>query len=295
MEGNKKKKIRREERKNIVFSYSALEQKNKNIKGPGTYLLELIGIFPFLVLILDLYTRYIGKISSTMYTAILIIGFILLVLIMLIRIYFWIDNVFHVFLINEEGNLYKLKVSAFWYKLRDKMYLLSPAGMGQKKIGMLMYMVANMKNVVDSISENTTFEELIAMGRLEKLDSITDLKITDKKVSFFAEVTERSQTKKKKISYLRLYEEEHNLLNFLKGEDYRQKRDSAEIVKEIFRGSTPQYKMIRFTKVWSAIMAWIAAVTKIYQRAGIVYFSVLIVYLVSKTLDLILERAKKEE
>ncbi len=291
---NKKKKEIKQEKKNIVFSFSALEQNNKSIKGPGTYLLELVGLFPVLVLLLDLYVKYIGKISPEIYRAILFGGFIILFMIMMLHICIWIDNVFHVFMIDENGQLYKLKVSAFWYKLRDKMYLLSPAGMGQKKIATLIYMIANMKYVVDSISETTTMEELIAMGKLEKIESISELKIGAKKVSFYAEVTEKSETKKKKISYLRLYEDGYNLENYLKGEDYRKQRAKDEIVREIMRENTPQYKMIRFTKKWSGIMAWIAAITKLYHRAFILYIGVLMVYLASRTADLIIEKRKKE-
>ena len=255
---NKKTDNNINKEKNMVFSYSTFEQKRHKIKGPVGLLMDMILVFPFVILVALIYSGMIKKIPAEKFKLILVLAAVVLILIMLLRISIWINDVFHVFIIDKNGNFYRLRVSTFWYKLKDKMYLLTPANVTGKKFMMLIYMVANMKNVVDSISDSITYDELIAMGKLEKLTDISELKVSNGIISFRANISEKNESSVKKIRCHRLYENDFQLIRFLSGEDYREKEDSRKIIEELFKEQNSFGKILKFTKIWTCILEWVA-------------------------------------
>lgn len=239
--------------KNLIFTYSAIEQKRHNIASPGKCLIIFLGIFPFMPLLLNLYSCFVKKIDYSMYKRLLMIGTLLMAVVMFVEIFVWIDRIFHVYMIDDQGNLYRLRISNFWYKIKDQTYLLGPMGMSGGKLMSMYYMIGNIKKVLENISDTITYDELISMGKLERLDHITEVKIRSKSISFNTDILNKSN---KRVHIGRVYENDRQLIQFLKKEDYSEPEKLSDIWMEIKTSDTQYKKVIRFTLTWTTLAVW---------------------------------------
>lgn len=260
-----------EKSQTYIFAYSAIEQKRHHITSPGKCLLYYVGIFPFVPLGLNFYSMLVHKWDSQTYKRLLFAAAIVMAVCMLTWIAIWINRIFYVYMIDENGMLYRLRISNFWYKIKGQMHLLSPMGTAGGRLFRMYYMLLGIKKVLENISDTVTYEELIAMGKLWRFDNISEVKIEKRRITFKATIINRTtvagrdsgQQKTpaaKKVHISRVYENDRQLICFLQKEDYRKPEKMSEIVQEIMRTETPVKKAVRFTLVWSSLMAWAAVI-----------------------------------
>lgn len=258
--------------KNVIITYSMLEQSRNNIMGIGKTLLIYVGVFPFIPLLLSLFSCFIKKLPNHIYKlcffCIAIFGVVIMVSYMLI----WLKNVMTVFIIDENSNLYRIKISVFWYKIKDKMYLLNPGGATGNRLTRLFYMVNNIKLVLETAMDDITYDEFISMGRMERLSDIVKVQITNKRIAFNASVTSKSGKVCKRIKVMKAFEQTEKFCEYLK----MCAESGTEAAKNIkFDGKisnvedlilknvnvSPLIKLRKFTLKWTCVMAWISAIT----------------------------------
>ncbi len=252
MTGSKRKS------KDIICTYSAIKQKYHEIATPIKCLMIFLGIFPFMVLFLELYSAFIKRIDNDTFRNIMFIVTGIMVVIMMINIIVFIRRIFYVFIIENGNNIYRLKVSNFWYKIKNQTILLNPAGTAGGRLMRMFYMIGNIKIVLDNITDTITYDELIQMGRLEKFDEIKDVKVTKKYISFFARTGSLDNAKVKNIKISRVYENDELIIAALKGVKEADISDERDMVENIFNEKSPVKKIITFSIVWTCIAAWIA-------------------------------------
>lgn len=267
------KKVSEHDNKNIVITYSMIEQKVHGIKGPGKYLLQFLGFFPVIPLLLALFSCFIKRIEDTQYKMILFVFTTFYIIILAILIIQWLTNAFRVFIVDDQGQLYCLYISSFWYKLKNKMYLLNPLGNMHGRLMRLFFMLTNIKFVLDSATENVSYEELIQIGKLTKITNIENVQISRGMIRFDANVLKRDQVKNSRFRLLRLYEMDQAFIRFLKmgkeeaeNVNYKElfKNDTEKQIAELYENKinrTRVQKVARFTLFFTSIMIWIASVT----------------------------------
>lgn len=244
----------------LIFTYSALEQKRHEIAAPGKCLLNFLGIFPFVPLFLALFSCFVRKLSDETYKRGMFLFAGIMLIGMITYIVIWIRRMFYVYIIDEKGNLYRLRISNFWYKIRGKMFLLNPAGVGGNRFTRLYYMLCNIKSVLDDITETVSYEELITMGRLERIFDVSEVRITKKKIRFHAKVQGAKGVQEGNVSIGRVYENDRQLTNYLLKKDYKESESVRDILEEIRQERTPLKKIVSFTLTWTCIFAWAAVV-----------------------------------
>lgn len=259
--------------KDIIITYSAISQSKNNIMGVGKCLLMYVGIFPFIPLLLSLFSCYVKIIPNNVYKALIFLAGILGMIIMFTYIAKWIKNLMTVFMIDEEFNLYRLKISVFWYKIKDKMYLLNPDGMTGGQLMRIFYMINNIKLVLESVTEDITYEEFINMGKMEKISEIKNVEIKKKRITFNSNIISQKGHNEKKIRLARVFEKDEKfceyLISYEKGGkeaaskvnfDNNSKSNSEELINNK-KNKSPLRKLANFAAVWTCIMAWVAAFT----------------------------------
>lgn len=268
---NKKFNSKDNEGKNIIITYSMIEQSKNNIMGIGKILLIYVGTFPFIPLLLSLFSCYIKKLPNDIYRISFFCLAIIGVIIMFEYMAVWIKNVMTVFIIDKKHNLYRVRISVFWYKIKDKMYLLNPGGATGNRLMRIFYMINNIKSVLGAAIEDITFDEFISMGRMERLSDIKKVRITNKRIVFSATVISKSGKADKRIRILKAFEQTEKFCEYLKICE----ESGTEAAKGIiFDGKinvedllikkteiSPLIKLKKFTLKWTSIMAWIAAIT----------------------------------
>lgn len=289
--------------KNIIISYSALEQGKNSIMGIGRCLFIFLGIFPILPIIMNLYSKYAKYIKSDIYRWVLVVFGFVETAILLLYLFKWVKAVLTVYLINEEGEIYRLKISTFWYKIKDKSYLLNPMGTRVGKMSAIFYMIGNIKTVLDSVADEITYEEFISIGKMEKISQISEVKDLKKKVVFNAQIKDKSGQHMEKISIPKMYEKIESFVKFIqdmeKGKkaglkDFGTEECNAENFEFIKKKSKSE-KFTGFTIKWTAIMLWMLALTNLYRNAAIIWAGVEFVYIVMIGTDIIIEKIKKEK
>ena len=258
--GQHGKKTVKKEPKEYIFTFSALEQKRHKIASSGQLLLYFIEFIPFMVILLELISCFIVYLDNKSFKTTLLLTALVAVIVLLIGIFFSVKRYFYVLMIDENGVLYRLKISNFWYKIKNQTILLNPMQTSGGRLLRLFYMINNIKIVLQNISETVTYEELISMGKLEKFTDISELDIREKKVYFKAKVTDASGERFKRIKLERVFENDLQIMNYLKKEDYKTSESMSKIIEEINKDKTPIKKAISFTWNWLCIMAWIAVV-----------------------------------
>ena len=285
---------------NVIITYSALEQSRNKITSIGRCLFLVLGIFPFAPICMNLFSRYIMHISSNIYSAALVIFILLELTVMGIYIYKLVLAIMTVYLINENAEIYSLRISTFWYKIKGKMYLIKPMGTRMGRLSMLMYMVGNIKMVLDSVADEVTYEEFITMGRMKRISDISNVKEDKKYIRFFANVKTHKGIQKKNIKIPKIYEkidvvkvflktlEDGNIEN-AKKVDFHEKKNINEIIMPT---KTKREKLINTTLNWTFVMAWLTALTGLYKNVFIIWFSVEFIYVVAMVTDIIIEKIK---
>lgn len=353
MKNNKKSNINNKANKNsknnkkkneYIFTYSGIEQKRHGMSSPGKCLYIFIGIFPFIPLILELVSCFVTYLDSRKFKMWMFILSSILVIWLFVQIFIFINRIFHVLMIDENGVLYRLKISNFWYKIKNQTILLNPMGTSGGRLLRLFYMINNIKLVLQNISDTVTYEELIAMGKLEKFSEISDVIVNKKNICFNAKVKSASGERIKKVKIARVYENDFQIISYLKGEDYSKPELMSKIMEELHNAKTSVKKMINFSINWICIMAWISVILlssdlgklskinagiykesvieiekndkiteievyisdsgdyfkkseygNLYKPVFVVFFSVEIIYLVSKATDILIDYLKKDE
>lgn len=262
---NKEKK----EEKNIIITYSMIEQGKNNIMGIGKCLLCFVGVFPFIPFFLMLFSCYVKLIPHKIYTGMFFGAAILCVIVMLIYMTIWLKNVMTVFLIDEHNDLYRLKISVFWYKIKNKMYLLNPGGMAGGRLMRMFYMFGNIKLVLESATEDITFDEFITMGKMERLSDITDVNVSGKRITFCADITSQKGVSRQHVTLFRAFEQCEQFCAYLKKYEKEGVEATSSIVFDgkngieelILKKSNDSAikKLSKFIVTWTCIMAWIAA------------------------------------
>lgn len=246
--------------KNKIFTYSAIEQKRHGIAGPGKCLMIFLGIFPFVPLCLALFSCFVMKLGDKTYKAGMFIASFILAAVMLVCMALWINRIFYVFIIDDKKCLYRLRISNFWYKIKNQTALLNPMGTSGGRLLQLFYMVTNIKYVLENVTDTVTYEELIRMGRLEQFTDISEIVVKKKKIIFKAQVKAAKETRNVKISISRVYENDRQLVNYLLHKDYGEPEPVSHILAEIRQADTPVCKIVRFTLTWSCMIAWAAVI-----------------------------------
>ncbi|MBQ3665008.1 MAG: hypothetical protein II919_02740 [Lachnospiraceae bacterium] len=247
---------------NIIFAYSALEQKRHDILSPVDCLMIFLKTFPFVILAADLYSCFIKRLSTQEYKRVLLIAGGFMILGMIINVVLWINRIFYVYMLDENNNFYRLRISNFWYKIRRQTQLLNPYDMVGGRLTKVFYMISNIKSVLQNISDTVTYDELIAMGRLEKISNISDVSITKKRYLFTAKIVDREHNEgvTKKVSISRSYENDRVLLGYLKNGVPGEEEKISDIILELKSEKTPLKRTIQFTITWSCIVAWFAVI-----------------------------------
>lgn len=268
---NIKDNIKDNYNRNVIITYSMLEQSKNNIIGIGKTLLIYVGVFPFIPILLSLFSCYIKKIPNHIYRLAFFCMAILGVAIMVSYMLMWLKNVMTVFIIDDNSNLYRIRISVFWYKIKDKMYLLNPGGAAGNRLTRLFYMVNNIKLVLETAMEDITFDEFISMGRMERLSDVGKVQITNKRIFFNASVISKSGRVYKRIRIMKVFEQTDKFCEYLKvceesgtqaakNIKFDGKIDVEELILKNVNVS-PLIKLRKFTLKWTCIMAWVAAIT----------------------------------
>ena len=257
-----------------ILTYSAIEQSKNNIMGPGRYLITFLGIFPFIPLFLSLFSCFIQKISYDLYRILLFLAAIVLIIIMAASIILWVFNMMRVYIIDEKGELYRLRASTFWYKIKDKMYLINPTGSTGGRLMRVFYMINNIKVVLMATAEDVTYEDFIAMGKMEKLSEISNVVVNKKSVRLTAKVESKKGTERKNIYIKRVFEKDEKFCEYLKilGDtgsyieakecfNIKNNKENESIKNNIKNNASNLKRFIRFTIKWTCVMAWIAVFT----------------------------------
>lgn len=259
-EKNGKKSIHTDNNTSRIFTYSAVEQKRHGIAGPGKCLMRFLGIFPFVPLCLALISCFVVKLEDRTYKACMFAAAAILAASMFIYMFLWIKRIFYVYILDEKKRLYRLRISNFWYKIKNQTFLLNPLGTSGGRLLKLFYMVSNIKYVLENITDTVTYEELINMGQLEQFINISDVVVKKKKIIFKAEIKDAKNTRNEWVTISRVYENDRQLVCFLlQGEDIEPEHVS-HILEEIKQSDTPLKKMLRFTWTWTCISAWAAVI-----------------------------------
>ncbi|SEP97371.1 hypothetical protein SAMN02910289_00975 [Lachnospiraceae bacterium RM5] len=263
--------------KNIVLTYSALVAAKNEIFSPIKVMLHFLGAFPFLPLFMALYSALVKVIPEDKYTDALFYAGIALILLLVIYIIIWINDLLTVYIIENDGTLYKLKCSTYWYKARDKMLLINPMGMKSGKIMTLFYMVNNVKLLFEKIEDDFDFYEFVNKGKIKKISNIKNVSVRKKNIKLKAEVEYNNSKKEKNIiikrvldkdsafvSYLKEYEK--NGKEVIKKFDFNDKKYAGEETRmflEKNKKTIPFYlkKMSGFFVIWTYIMAWVSALS----------------------------------
>ncbi len=258
--------------KNIILTYQDLEQSKNGIMGPGRCLVSFLGIFPFVPILLALFSCFIIKIPDSIFRILLFIITFFMLAILLLNIFIWILNMISVFIISEDGELYRIKISSFWYKIKDKMYLINPSGMMSGKFMRLFYMINNIKIVLQSVASDVTYEEFISMGRMEKISEIRNVKVKRKKIKINALIENRRGKKRKNLVIKRVFEKddifceylvryESSGINEAAKVDFNQKINAEKMINIDNSPIKHLKKILKFTVTWTCIMAWVAIFT----------------------------------
>ena len=250
-----------------IITYSALERQRHGIKGAGTYVGIFLFMFPFISILLALFSCFIYHLSDTMYSALFMTGTILLIVLFLGAEIRWLWEMLTVYVAGEDGALYRLHISVFWYKIKNCTNLLNPMNTAGGKWMQLFYMIQNIKLALERAGD-IGFDELIRMGRLTRITGIMEVENRKKSFIISGEIENQKGIRRGKISIRKVYDhidalQEYADIYKTKGKEaaeaynFRFKKDASAYVIE----RTPFQKLKRFLTVWTGILLWLALFT----------------------------------
>lgn len=281
-----------------VITYSSIERANNGLKSPLGMLIFCIEIYAFIPFIMVMIKKFnLGiEISNSTYTKVLIMEAVVIFVGFIYKIAKWVKQLLTVFII-DDGKLYTLRISMFWYKVRDKMYLINPTGLHQGRMLRFMYMINNIRLVFDSAAEDINFEEFVSMGKMHELLEIKNVTIKDKRISFKSTIKSNGEKKTSTIKIDRIFDKDKAFCNYLKTYE---KDGVKEAAKVDFSGVTYLKKLI-FTKenyvgnqieklkrnsfFWVCMTMWFLILAT-YKNVFIMMCMIYAIYLVSWIVDM---------
>ncbi|MCI8668025.1 MAG: hypothetical protein HFI34_00665 [Lachnospiraceae bacterium] len=250
-----------------IITYSALERQRHGIKGAGTYVGIFLFMFPFISILLALFSCFIYYLSDSMYSTLFIAGTILLTILFLVAEIRWLWELLTVYVAGEDGELYRLHISIFWYKIKGCTNLLNPMNTAGGKWMQIFYMIQNIKLALEGAGD-ISFDELIQMGRLTRITSITEVENRKKSFVISAEIENQKGIRKGKISIRKVYDHIDALQEYAdiyknsgkeaaEAYNFRYKKNASDYMP----GRTSVQKLLRFLTVWTGIILWLALFT----------------------------------
>ena len=130
-----------------VFTYSSFERAKSRIMGAETVFGLFLLSFPLLPMILAVISAAIINIPNGVYTGLMAVGTILLTFALLLMELRWIIELLTVYAIGEDGEVYRLRISTFWYEVKNCPNLLNPTGISGPggRIYRMLNMVSNIR------------------------------------------------------------------------------------------------------------------------------------------------------
>ncbi len=251
-----------------IITYSALERRRNGIMGAETYLGVFLFMFPVIPILLALFSCFIYKLSDTMYSTLFMMGSMLLVMVFLVAEIHWVWELLTVYMVGEDGDLYRLHISGFWYKIKNCTNLLNPMETSGGKWLQIFYMINNIKLALETAGD-ITFDELIQMGRLTRISGITEVRNRKKSIILSAD-TECGKGKRKRKIVIRKVYDNIDALQAYAAIYQREGKEAAEAYDFKVKKNPASYitatpprirKLIRFLMVWTGIMLWFSLFT----------------------------------
>lgn len=250
-----------------IITYSSLERQRHGIKGAGTYVGIFLFMFPFISILLALFSCFIYHLSDTMYSVLFMAGTVLLTILFLGAELRWLWELLTVYVAGEDGALYRLHISVFWYKIKNCANLLNPMNTAGGKWMQIFYMIQNIKQALERAGD-IGFDELIRMGRLTRITGITEVENRKKSFVISAEIENQKGIRKGKICIRKVYDHIDALQEYAdlyknsgreaaEAYDFRYKKNASDYILE----RTPVRKLMRFLTVWTGIILWLALFT----------------------------------
>lgn len=251
-----------------IITYSALERQRHGIKGAGTYVGIFLFMFPFISILLALFSCFIYHLSGSVYSALFTAGTVLLTVWFLGAEIRWLWEIMTVYVAGEDGTLYRLHISVFWYKIKNSTNLLNPLNTAGGKWLQLFYMIRNIKPALEGAGD-IGFDELIRMGRLTGITGITEVENRKKSLVISADIEDQKGIRRRRIRIRKVYEhidalQEYATIYKNRGKeaaeayDFRYKNEASAYIVGI---PTPVQKLKRFFAVWTGILLWLALFT----------------------------------
>ncbi len=251
-----------------IITYSSLERRKNRIMGAETYLGFFLFMFPVIPILLALFSCFIYKLSDNLYSTLFMTGTIILAVCFLLAEIHWLKELMTVYMIGDDGELYRLHISMFWYKIKQCTNLVNPMETTGGKWMQLFYMISNIKIALEAAGD-VTFEELIQMGRLTRISGITNVSGYKKKICLCADIETKKGIRQGKIKIRKVYDNIDALKEYLviyqsdgvkaaEKYDFKVKVNPLSYVKE---NKTLVQKSIRFILIWTGILLWISLFT----------------------------------
>lgn len=225
-------------------------------------------IFPFIPMSLALFSCFIYKLSDSLYTFIFMFATLLMILWLLLAEINWIKELMTVYMIGDDGELYRLHISQFWFKINNHTNLLNPMGMPSGKLTRIFFMIQNIKLVLQA-TKDITFDELVQMGRLTKIKNVTNVRNYKKTLVITADVENNKGIRPKKIRIRKVYDnisriQEYLLIYQKDGIKEASKYDFKKKMRAesfLIKNRTAIQKSIRFLWVWTGVCLWFSMFT----------------------------------
>lgn len=253
---------------NKILTYSSIERHRHGMLGAETYLGIVLFMFPLVPILLALFSCFVITLSDKLYTRLFMVGTIVMLSVFLFAVVRWILELLTVYLVGEDGELYRLHISLFWYQTKGCMDLIQPEGMTGNRLMRLLFMIQNIKIALER-SGDITFDELIQTGKLTRFSEITKVQDRKKTVSFYANMETNKGILNRKITIRKVYDYADGLVLYLNAYESKGKQAAAKqdlrvrrSVEELLKNKkTVIGKLGRFLFTWSGIMLWLCLFT----------------------------------
>lgn len=253
---------------NNILTYSSIERHRHGILGAEAYLGIILFMFPLVPILLAIFSCFVRYLPNALYTRLFMLGTIVLLGVFLISVFHWLLELMTVYMIGEDGELYMLHISLFWYQIKGCTELVNPVGMNGNWFTKVIFMVQNIRIALERSSE-ISFDELIEMGRLTRISGISKVCVKKKSLTFWARVETKKGASRKKVSIRKVYDRVDGLELYLKTyeEEGVQKAAKQDLkvrrsVEELLGRKKTEYEKIgRFLFTWTCIMLWLCLFT----------------------------------
>lgn len=253
-----------------VFTYSSFERAKSRIMGAETVFGLFLLSFPLLPMILAVISAAIINIPNGVYTGLMAVGTILLTFALLLMELRWIMELLTVYAIGEDGEVYRLRISTFWYEVKNCTNLLNPTGISGPggRIYRMLNMVSNIRVALEK-SSDISFDELVAMGKLERITAIKNVESHNKYIIIQGVMFKNDSQKEKRIKVRKVYDHIEQFKEYCEtysrqgkkaaGKlELRSKKPSKEALEAMV---TRKKSALRFVVIWTGIVLWLSLFT----------------------------------